>query len=53
MTRLVRYADIGIANEEDCQRALGISVETDDWEKDSKAGKSISTNTENCVKKCY
>ncbi len=28
MTELVRYADIGIANEEDCQRALGITVET-------------------------
>jgi 2-dehydro-3-deoxygluconokinase len=28
MTELVRYADIGIANEEDCQRALGITVES-------------------------
>jgi 2-dehydro-3-deoxygluconokinase len=27
MTELVRHCDIGIANEEDCQKALGISVE--------------------------
>ncbi len=33
MTRLVQYAEVGIANEEDCQRALGISVESNDWEK--------------------
>ncbi len=33
MTDLVHYADVGIANEEDCQRALGISIEADDWEK--------------------
>ncbi len=29
MTDLVQYADIGIANEEDCQRALGISHESE------------------------
>jgi len=38
MTDLVRFADIGIANEEDCQRALGISVEADGWEKDIDSG---------------
>ena len=27
MTELVRHVDIGIANEEDCQKALGISVD--------------------------
>ncbi len=27
MTELVRYVDVGIANEEDCQKSLGISVE--------------------------
>jgi len=32
MINLVRNADIGIANEEDCQRALGISVESNDRE---------------------
>jgi 2-dehydro-3-deoxygluconokinase len=29
MTELVKYADVGIANEEDCQKSLGISVEVD------------------------
>jgi len=32
MTELVRYADVGIANEEDCQRSLGIQVAAGDWE---------------------
>jgi 2-dehydro-3-deoxygluconokinase len=39
MTGLVRNADIGIANEEDCQLALGISVEAGDWEKDIESGR--------------
>lgn len=39
MTGLVHYADIGIANEEDCQLALGISVEKGDWEEDIESGK--------------
>ncbi len=38
MRRLVKYADVGIANEEDCQRALGIEVESTDWEKDINTG---------------
>ncbi len=38
MTELVRYVDVGIANEEDCQRSLGISVEAGDWEQEVKAG---------------
>lgn len=39
MTDLVRYADVGIANEEDCQRALGITVESGDWEDDIESGR--------------
>jgi 2-dehydro-3-deoxygluconokinase len=39
MTELVRYVDVGIANEEDCQLALGISVESGDWEKDIESGR--------------
>ncbi len=35
---LVRYADVGIANEEDCQHALGISVDSEMWEKEVEAG---------------
>jgi len=29
MTELVKYVDVGIANEEDCQKSLGIEVEVD------------------------
>jgi 2-dehydro-3-deoxygluconokinase len=29
MTEIVRHADVAIANEEDCQKALGISVDVD------------------------
>jgi 2-dehydro-3-deoxygluconokinase len=32
MRELVKYVDVGIANEEDCQRSLGISVKDDEWE---------------------
>jgi 2-dehydro-3-deoxygluconokinase len=32
MRELVRYVDVGIANEEDCQKALGISVDDIDVE---------------------
>jgi len=40
MPEIVRLVDIGIANEEDCQRSLGISVESGtDWEGDVEAGK--------------
>ncbi len=39
MTSLVAYADLGIANEEDCQRALGISIGSENWEKDIDNGR--------------
>jgi len=29
MTELVKYVDVGIANEEDCQKSLGVSVNVD------------------------
>ncbi|HEX7619895.1 MAG TPA: sugar kinase [Anaerolineales bacterium] len=38
MTGLVRQVDIGIANEEDCQRALGITLEDGGWEQDLEDG---------------
>ena len=30
MTELVRHVDVGIANEEDCQKSLGITLDADD-----------------------
>jgi 2-dehydro-3-deoxygluconokinase len=38
MTELVRYVDVGIANEEDCQRSLGISVAQTDWKREVESG---------------
>jgi 2-dehydro-3-deoxygluconokinase len=38
MTEIVSMVDVGIANEEDCQKALGINVEEGIEEKDIKAG---------------
>jgi 2-dehydro-3-deoxygluconokinase len=38
MSELVRYVDVGIANEEDCQRSLGIRVEAGDWEREIATG---------------
>lgn len=38
MTDLVRHVDVGIANEEDCQQALGITLNEGDWQKDVHAG---------------
>ena len=38
MTEIVKEVDVGIANEEDCQNALGITIEDSTWEKDIKVG---------------
>jgi 2-dehydro-3-deoxygluconokinase len=38
MHELVKSVDIGIANEEDCQKALGINLDGDHWESDLKVG---------------
>lgn len=39
MSELVQYVDVGIANEEDCQLSLGISVEAGEWEEEVETGK--------------
>lgn len=38
MGELVKHVDVGIANEEDCQRSLGVSVSASDWEQGVTAG---------------
>jgi 2-dehydro-3-deoxygluconokinase len=38
MSDLVRHVDVGIANEEDCQRSLGISVQESDWKREVESG---------------
>jgi 2-dehydro-3-deoxygluconokinase len=32
MGEIVKFVDVGIANEEDCQKSLGITVSDEDWE---------------------
>lgn len=43
MRELVKYVDVGIANEEDCQRSLGVSVSAGDWEHAVESGQ-LDTN---------
>ncbi len=43
MPGLVKLTDIGIANEEDCQRALGITLEDAGWEKQVAGGDLTSS----------
>lgn len=38
MNEIVKFVDVGIANEEDCQKSLGITLAGSSWEKDIKAG---------------
>jgi len=38
MSGLVHYIDVGIANEEDCQQSLGITVDAGDWQSDVHVG---------------
>lgn len=44
MTELVRYVDVGIANEEDCQKSLGVTVDVDveSGELDTKKYEALS-----------
>ena len=38
MRELVKYVDVGIANEEDCQQSLGVSVDAGEWEQAIHSG---------------
>ncbi len=38
MTEIVNYVDVGIANEEDCQRSLAISIKSENWESSVQSG---------------
>jgi len=38
MLELVRHVDVGLANEEDCQRSLGITVDDSDWQREAHTG---------------
>ena len=53
MRELVQYVDVGIANEEDCQRSLGVSVEEGDWKKSVHSGKLDTVRYEALAKKMF
>jgi len=53
MTELVKYVDVGIANEEDCQRSLGVSLEEGDWEKAVESGEMDTDRYHALAKKVF
>jgi 2-dehydro-3-deoxygluconokinase len=53
MTEIVRYVDVGIANEEDCQRSLGMRVDTGDWEQAVHSGELDTARYEALAKKMF
>ena len=53
MAELVKYVDVGIANEEDCQRSLGVSLEEGDWEHAVGSGELDTARYEALAKKMF
>jgi len=53
MHELVQYVDVGIANEEDCQHALGVRVSEGEWEKNITSGKLDLAKYETLAKKMF
>ncbi len=53
MSELVKYVDVGIANEEDCQRSLGVSVMEGDWEHSVSFGELDTARYEALAKKMF
>ena len=53
MAEIVKYVDVGIANEEDCQRSLGISVDEADWEQGVHSGELDTAKYKALAKKMF
>jgi 2-dehydro-3-deoxygluconokinase len=53
MAELVKYVDVGIANEEDCQRSLGVSLDESDWESAVESGELDTARYEALSKKMF
>lgn len=53
MGELVRHVDVGIANEEDCQRSLGVSVGEGDWETAVSSGELDSSRYQALTEKMF
>lgn len=53
MGELVQYVDVGIANEEDCQKSLGVKLEEGDWETAVTSGELDTARYEALAKKMF
>ena len=53
MNELVKYVDVGIANEEDCQKSLGVSLAEGDWENAVHSGELDTARYEALAKKMF
>jgi len=53
MGEIVKFVDVGIANEEDCQRSLGVSVDAGDWEIAVDSGALGTARYETLAKKMF
>jgi 2-dehydro-3-deoxygluconokinase len=53
MSALVKYVDVGIANEEDCQKSLGVRLAEDDWESAVATGELDTARYEALAKKMF
>jgi 2-dehydro-3-deoxygluconokinase len=53
MRELVQYVDVGIANEEDCQRSLGVSLTEGDWASAVESGELDTARYEVLAQKMF
>jgi 2-dehydro-3-deoxygluconokinase len=53
MSELVKFVDVGIANEEDCQRSVGVSVDAGEWEHAVHSGELDTARYEALAKKMF
>jgi len=53
MSELVKYVDVGIANEEDCQRSLGVSVSEGEWEQAVGSGELDTSRYQALAEKMF
>jgi len=53
MGELVKYVDVGIANEEDCQKSLGVKLEGDDYQHGVTSGELDTARYEALAQKMF
>lgn len=53
MGELVRFVDVGVANEEDCQRSLGVSLSEGDWASAVESGELDTNRYEALTQKMF